>query len=156
MAQRRSKPAATTAAKTVTQYLDSLPADRRAALETVRNVILKNLPKGYQEEMNGGVIAYSVPLSRLPETYNGHPLWYTALASQKNYMVVYLMSVYGDKKTLAWFTSRYKASGKKLDMGKSCVRFKALADLPLDLIGEVIARTPVDDWVKIYQQSRKK
>jgi hypothetical protein len=151
MAKSPSKPVA----QTVTQYLDSLPADRRVALEKVRKIILKNLPQGYQEEMTPGAIVYSVPLARLPKTYNGHPLWYAALASQKNYMVVYLMSVYGDTKTLAWFTSRYKASGKKLDMGKSCVRFKTLDDLPLDLIGEVIARTSVDDWIKVYQQSRK-
>jgi hypothetical protein len=143
-------------AKTPEEYLASLPPERREAIAAVRKVIKKNLPKGYEESIAGGMISYVVPLSHLPDTYNGHPLWYAALASQKNYMVVYLMSAYADKKGEQWFTSRYKATGKKLDMGKSCVRFKTLDDLPLDLIGEVIARTPMEDWIRMYQQSRKK
>jgi hypothetical protein len=143
-------------AKTPEEYLASLPPDRRAAIAAVREVIKKNLPKGYQETVSGGVISYVVPFTHLPETYNGQPLWYAALASQKNYMAVYLMSAYADKKGEQWFKSRYKASGKKLDMGKSCVRFKKLDDLPLDLIGEVIARTPMEEWIRVYRQSRKK
>ncbi len=142
------------AATTVKDYLESLPAERREAIETVRRVILDNLPKGYEESMSLGMLAYSVPLSRLPDTYNGQPLWYAALASQKNYMAVYLMTVYGDKTMEQWFRSRYKACGKKLDMGKSCIRFKKLDDLPLDLIGEVIAKVPLDVWVERYKQSR--
>jgi hypothetical protein len=143
-------------AKTPEEYLASLPADRREAISAVREVIKKNLPQGYQEHIAAGIISYDVPLTDLPDTYNGHPLCYAALASQKNYMVVYLMSVYGDKKSEQWFKSRYKASGKKLDMGKSCVRFKKLDDLPLDLIGEVIARIPMEEWIRVYRQSRKK
>jgi Domain of unknown function (DU1801) len=143
-------------ATTVKGYLESLPAERREAIETVRRVILDNLPKGYEESMSLGMLAYSVPLSRLPDTYNGQPLWYAALASQKNYMAVYLMTVYGDKKMEQWFRSRYKACGKKLDMGRSCIRFRKVDDLPLDLIGEAIAKVPLDAWVERYKQSRQK
>ena len=143
-------------AKNVDEYLKELPADRREAIRAVRRVILKNLPKGYEEAMNWGAICYQVPLSVLPETYNGQPLCYAALASQKNYMSVYLMTVYGHKSLEKEFRERYKASGKKLDMGKSCVHFKKLDDLPLDLIGEIISRVPMDEYVRRYQASRKK
>lgn len=140
----------------VSQYLGSLPADRRQAIEQVRTVILKNLPKGYAESINWGMLSYEVPLTRCPDTYNGQPLAYAGLASQRNYMTLHLLSVYADKKTAQWFKSAYKASGKKLDMGKSCIRFKKLEDLPLDVVGEAIARTPVDEWVDKYQTSRGK
>ena len=141
---------------TVKQYLDALTPERRSAIGKVRKVIRENLPKGYEETINWGMLSYEIPLTRYPETYNGQPLGYAALASQKNYLVLYLYTVYGDKKTEQWFTSRYKASGKKLDMGKSCVRFRSAEDLPLDLIGEVIARTPVDKYVEVYERSRRK
>ena len=95
-----------------------------------------------------------IPLERYPITYNRLPLAYASLASQKNYMSLYLMNVYGDTKTERWFTERYKASGRKLNMGKSCVRFKTLEDLPLDLIGEVIARTTVVDFIERYEVAR--
>jgi hypothetical protein len=104
--------------------------------------------------MNWGMLSYEVPLSRYADTYNGQPLPYAALASQKRYMSLYLNSVYGDPATERWFTDRYEASGKRLDMGKSCVRFKHLDDLPLDLIAETIARTPVDDFIRRYETSR--
>jgi Domain of unknown function (DU1801) len=138
------------------QYLASLPDERRTAIEAVREVILDNLPKGYEESIGMGMLMYSVPLSRCPDTYNGHPLLYVALASQKNYMSLYLMSVYGHKPTEQWFREQFKARGKKLDMGKSCVHFKTIDDLPLDVIGETVAKVPVDTWVSLYQQSRKK
>ena len=143
-------------AKTVEQYLKQLPADRQKALRAVRQVILKNLPKGYEEAIGWGVITYHVPLARLPETYNGQPLCYAALASQKNYMSVYLMTVYGDKAREKWFRAQFKAAGKKLNMGKSCVRFRKLKDLPLDVIGETIARTPMEAYIRHYEASRKK
>lgn len=143
-------------AATVSEYLAGLPADRRAAIAQVRKVILKNLPKGYQESLTWGILSYEVPLERCPETYNGRPLGYAALGSQKNYMTLHLMNVYGDKKTRQWFESAFKASGKKLDMGKACVRFKKVDDLPLDVIGEAIARTPIDKWIDMYQASRRK
>jgi uncharacterized protein DUF1801 len=143
-------------ASTVSEYLAALPVDRRTAIEQVRKVILDNLPKGYQESLTWGVLSYEVPLARLSETYNGEPLCYVALASQKNYMSLYLMNVYGDTKSAQWFKSAYKASGKKLDMGKSCVRFKQVEDLPLDVVAEAIARTPMEEWVRLYQASRAK
>jgi uncharacterized protein YdhG (YjbR/CyaY superfamily) len=142
-------------AATVAQYLAGLPPDRRAALEQVRSVILENLPKGYQESMTWGIPSYEVPLDVLPETYNGKPLGYAALGSQKNYMSLYLMNVYGDKKTEQWFRSAFEARGKKLDMGKSCIRFKKVDDLPLDVVGEAISRTPMDAWVRMYRSSRR-
>jgi hypothetical protein len=95
-----------------------------------------------------------VPLSRLPDTYNGEPLSYVALGSQKNYMSLYLMNIYGDPKAAKWFKSAYKASGKKLDMGKSCVRFNKVEDLPLDVVAEAVGRTPMEDWIRIYRESR--
>lgn len=144
------------AAKTPRAYLDSLPPDRREAIARVRGEILRNLPKGYAETVDFGMLAYVVPLERCPETYNGHPLMVAALASQKQYMAVYLMCVYGSPKAEKWFKDEYKKSGKRLDMGKSCVRFRTLDDLPLDLIGRAVARVPVDELVRIYEESRKK
>lgn len=142
-------------AKTVQAYLKELPADRREAIRAVRKVILKNLPKGYKESMLWGMITYAIPLKTYPNTYNNQPLCYAALASQKNHMAVYLMCVYGDKPTAKWFRERYKAAGKRLDMGKSCVRFRKLEDLPLDVIGEAVARTPTEAYIRYYEKSRK-
>lgn len=144
------------AAKTVKGFLAELPPDRKAAIEAVRAVILKNLPAGYEETAQWGMISYVVPLSRYPNTYNGQALAIASLASQKNYMSLYLMGVYGHKPTEEWFRKEFAASGKKLDMGKSCVRFKKLDDLPLDVIGKVIARVPVDAYLRVYESSRKK
>ena len=141
-------------AATVQEYLSELPEDRREALDAVRRVILENLPEGYQETMQFGMISYIIPLERYPKTYNGQGLAYVSLASQKNYMSLYLMCVYGDSETEQWFTERFRASGKKLNMGKSCLRFKKLEDLPLELIGEVIERTPVVQYIKRYEDSR--
>ena len=147
---------ATSTAKTVDAYLAELPADRREAIAAVRKVILKHLPKGYKECMAFGMIVYVIPLQDYPVTYNKQPLMYAALASQKNYMSVYLCNVYGHKETDTWFRKRWAETGKKLDMGKSCVRFKTLEDLPLDVIGETIARTPVERFIRVYEQSRVK
>jgi hypothetical protein len=127
-------------AKTVAEYLASLPPERRSAIEAVRRIILKNLPRGFKEGMQFGMIGYCVPLSRYPNTYNGQPLPLAALASQKNYMSVYLMSVYGDPATRRWFETEYRRAGKRLDLGGSCVRFRTLDDLPLTLVGAAIAR----------------
>lgn len=143
-------------ATSVAEYLDELPAERRDALAAVRKVILDHLPSGYSETVGFGMIAYGVPLSRFPDTYNGQPLCYAALAAQKNYCSVYLMRVYGDPKLAAWFRDEFKRAGKKLDMGKSCVRFRRPDDLPLDVIGKVIASTPVEAYIDIYRSSRKK
>ncbi|MCH8089604.1 MAG: DUF1801 domain-containing protein [Chloroflexi bacterium] len=142
-------------AKTVGEYLVGLPADRGAALVAVREVILERLPEGYEESMQFGMIGYVVPLEKFPVTYNGLPLMYAALAAQKNYLSLYLMNVYADKETERWFVERYRASGKKLNMGKSCVRFKRVDDLPIDLIGDAIARTPVAEFIMHYEASRR-
>jgi Domain of unknown function (DU1801) len=136
------------------ELIDALPAERREAITKVRDVIRANLPPGYEEGIQFGMIAWYVPLERFPDTYNGQPLGLAALASQKNYMSLYLNAVYGDRDTERWFKERYAASGKRLDMGKSCVRFRRLEDLPLELIGETIARVPVDAYVRHYQAAR--
>jgi len=134
-------------AKTVDEYLLSLPEERREAISKVREVILQNLPDGYEESMNWGMISYEVPLSTCPDTYNGQPLTYAALASQKNHMAVYLSGIYMDEAAREKFESDYKATGKKFDVGKSCVRFRKLDDLPLPVIGEAIRYLPADEFV---------
>jgi hypothetical protein len=139
---------ATSTAKTVSQYLASLPADRRAAIARVRGVVNANIPAGFQECMQYGMISWVVPLSRCPDTYNGQPLGIVSLAAQKNYNALYLMSVYGDPKLEAWFRKAFAAAGKKLDMGKSCVRFKTLDALPLDVIGQTVGKVSVDELIR--------
>ena len=141
-------------AKSVEDYLSELDDTRRESISTVRNVVLENLPDGYEEMMLFGMITYAVPISTFPDTYNKQPLMYAALASQKRHMALYLTNVYGDGSLEAWFRKRYKATGKRLDMGKSCVRFRKLDDLPLDLVGETIAKTPIDEFLEIYRASR--
>jgi len=143
-----------TDAKTVDEYLRSLPDDRRHAIEQVRQVILTNLPNGYAEAMNWGMISYEVPLEVQPDTYNGQPLMYAALASQKHHMALYVTSVYSDEMEAVAFKAAYRAAGKKLDMGKSCVRFKRLEDLPLDLIGETIGTTSVESFIELVDRRR--
>ena len=145
---------ATGAPTTPDEYIASLPPDRREAVSAVRDVVRRNLPAGFKEGMEFGMIAWYVPLETFPNTYNGRPLGLAALASQKNYMSLYLNSVYGDPKTEAWFKQRYEASGKKLDLGKSCVRFKRVEDLPLDVIGETIARVDLDSYLAGYEEAR--
>jgi uncharacterized protein YdhG (YjbR/CyaY superfamily) len=141
-------------ATTVDQYLAELPDDRRDAIETVRDVIRANLPEGYAESMMWGMITYSVPLERHPDTYNGQPLMYAALASQKNHMAVYLSSVYADADRREAFLSEYRETGKRLDIGKSCVRFRRIDDLPVELIGETIGAVDVDTFIAQYEASR--
>ena len=143
-------------ASTVEEYLAALPEDRLAAIQAVRKVILKNLPKGYEEVLQYGVLGYVVPLKVFPSGYlnrKNEPLPYIALASQKNYMSIYMMSVYGDAE--AKFREEYQATGKRLDMGKCCVRFRKLEDLPLDVIGKAVARYPIKKWIEICMSSHK-
>ena len=139
---------------TVEEYIHSLAENRQAAVAAVRKVILENLPAGYQETMQHGMISYVIPLETYPVTYNKQPLVFAGLASQKNYMTVYLMNIYGNQSDEAWFTDRFKATGKKMNMGKSCVRFKTLEDLPLELIGEAVARTPVSGFIQLYESAK--
>ena len=134
-------------AATVDEYLDELPLDRRDAIERVRATILEHLPPGYEETMAWGMISYEVPLERSGPTYNGKPLVYVGLASQKNHMALYLTHVYADPRAYEEFRERYRASGKKLDMGKSCVLFKRLDDLPLDVVADAIAAVPLEEFV---------
>jgi hypothetical protein len=140
-------------ATTVEQYLGELTPERRAAVEGVRAVIVENLPEGYEEGMQYGMIGYHVPLARYPETYNGQPLAYAALASQKRYLSLYLYSVYADRESS--FREAYRQTGKRLDMGKCCVRFRSLDDLPLELIGRTVGATPVDEFLRAYERSRR-
>ena len=141
-------------AASVRAYLAELPEDRREIVEAVRAVILEHLPSGFEEGMQYGMIGYYVPLERYPVTYNGQPLGVAALASQKRHLSLYLMGIYGDDGESSWFRERWAETGKKLDMGKSCVRFRRLDDLALDVVGEAIARTSVDDFIAVYERSR--
>lgn len=138
-------------AKTVAEYLAELPEERRTAIETVRETILANLPEGYEEAMNWGMITYQVPLERYPDTYNKQPLMYAALASQKNHMAVYLTGIYTSDEARQEFEAAYRATDKRMDVGKSCVRFRKLEDLPLELIGRSIAAQEVEEFIKIYE-----
>ncbi len=145
-------------ATTVDAYLAELPADRRAAISAVRKVILKNLSKGYAEGMQYGMIGYFVPHSVFPPGYHcdpSQPLPFACLASQKNYMSLYLGCVYGDSEYAKWFHEAWAKTGKKLDMGKSCIRFKRLDDLPLDVIGETIKRIPAKKYIEYYEAAMK-
>ena len=141
---------------TIEEYFSSLPEDRKKALTTVRKIILKNLPKGYKEVIKGQMVSYVIPLETYPETYNGQPLAVVSLTSQKNYMSVYMMCVYGSKEMKDWFIKEYQKTGKKLDIGKSCIRFKKAEDLALELIGEAIQKVPVKKYLEIYEQARSK
>jgi hypothetical protein len=143
-------------AVTVAQYLAELPPDRRAALEAVRKVMQKNMDKGYEEGMGYGMIEWSVPHSIYPAGYHcdpKQPLPFAGMASQKNHMSVYLMSIYGDTGEAEWFRKEWAKTGKRLDMGKSCIRFKKIEDLALDVIGEAIRRVPVKKYIEHYEKS---
>ena len=147
---------ARSSAATVEDYLQELPRECAVALRAVRRVILDHLPPGYVETMNWGMICYEVPLARCPDTYNKQPLMYAALASQKHHIGLYLMCVYSHQGSREGLEAKFRASGKKLDMGKSCVRFKKLEDLPLAVIGETIAATSVEEYIQLYRESRRK
>ncbi len=141
-------------AKTVKEYLAGLPEDRRAAIQAVRQVILKNLDKGFEEGMTYGMIGYYVPHKLYPAGYHcdpKQPLPFAGLASQKNHMAVYLMCIYGSREQEGWFRKEWAKTGKKLDMGKSCIRFRKLEDLPLEVIGKAIARVPVKEYIAYYE-----
>jgi uncharacterized protein YdhG (YjbR/CyaY superfamily) len=139
---------------TVEEYLAGLPEDRRAAISAVRAVIRANLPDGYVETVQYGAIGYVVPHTLFPPGYHcdpSQPLTLAVLASQKNYVSLHLMTIYGDPATAEWFRDAYAASGKKLDMGKACIRFKKLEDLPLEVIGQAIARVPAQAYIERYE-----
>jgi hypothetical protein len=143
-------------AATVEDYLEELPEDRRAVVAAVRAVVLENLPEGYEETMNWGMIAYEVPLARYPDTYNGQPLGYVALAAQKRYYALYLWGVYADPAQAAYLEAAFDRAGKKMDLGKSCLRFRRLEDLPLAALGEIIASTPPETLTAQYEARRER
>ena len=146
-------------AKSVAEYLAELPEDRRSATSAVRKVILKNLHNDFEEVMQYGMIGYVVPHKLYPAGYHckpEEPLPFAGLASQKSYMSLYLMTVYFSPTLLAWLKEQFALKGKKLDMGKSCLRFKKLEDLPLEVIGEVIARVPLADYIRQYESNLKR
>jgi hypothetical protein len=144
-------------AKTVEKYLAELPAERREAISAIRKTILDNLPKGYEETMVYGMIGYVVPHSIYAAGYHcdpSQPLSYTCLASQKNYISLYLTCVYCDATGAGWFREAWtKATGKKPNMGKSCVRVKSLADVPLEVVGQAIKRMPVKKFIEFYESA---
>ncbi|MCD6424188.1 MAG: DUF1801 domain-containing protein [Anaerolineales bacterium] len=135
-------------ATTISDYLADMPPERRTAIEKVRNTIMAYLPEGYEETLNWGMITYQVPLDVYPDTYNKKPLMYAALANQKNHMAVYLTGIYMDENLNQEFESKYRETGKRYDVGKSCVRFRKLDDLPLELIGESIAAIGMDEFIE--------
>lgn len=146
-------------AETVEEYVENLPEDRKKAINKLRNAVKKNLAEGFTEEMNYGMIGYVVPLSIYPEGYLGkktQPLPFMNIASQKNYIAVYPMCMYADQQLMRWFKEEYEAvySGK-LDMGKSCLRFKNIEQIPYELIGEIVGKMTVEQWIDQYASSRR-
>ena len=143
-----------TKANNVEEYVAALPEDRREVITAIREVILKNLPKGYEEGMQWGMPSYFVPLSTYPVGYNcqpDQPLPFVGLASQKNHMAFYGFCIYMDEELKNRFVADWKKTGKKLDMGKSCVRFKKLEDVPLKVIGDAVKRVPMKKYIKQYE-----
>ncbi|HWR94962.1 MAG TPA: DUF1801 domain-containing protein [Flavobacterium sp.] len=141
-------------------YIKLIPEERKESIQKLRAVILKNIPKGFVETMNYGMIGYVVPHSIYPNGYHCDPklpLPFMNIASQKNFIAVYHMGIYADIKLLNWFTSEYaKHSKTKLDMGKSCIRFKKPEHIPFELIGELTSKMSVTDWIKIYESNFKR
>jgi hypothetical protein len=146
---------ASSKAESVEQYLQELPEERRAVVSAVRDVVLRSLPPGYREAIGFGMITWGIPLEDYPKTYNGHPLGYAALAAQKNYYALYLMTPYMNPAQEQWLRDEFKKAGKKLDMGKSCLLFKKLDDLPLDAIATLIASTPPAEFIAQYERARE-
>jgi hypothetical protein len=136
---------------TVSSYIKSLPLERAEVIKSVRKIINNNLPAGYKEVMRWGMISWEIPIKIYPNTYNRQPLNYVALAAQKNSYSLYLMACYSNEQDLAEFKKAYKATGKKLDMGKSCVRFKTLEDLPINLIAKYVKKYSVKKFIQIYE-----
>jgi len=149
-----------TKATTVKEYIDNLPEDRQPVIKKLRTIIKKNLPKGYKEVMSYGMIGYVIPHKIYPDGYHCSPdlpLPFMSMASQKNFVAVYHMGIYADPKLMKWFTTEYpKYVSTKLDMGKSCIRFKKIETIPYDLIGELSSKMTTDEWIKLYEKNIKK
>ncbi len=150
----------TSKATTPEQYIKELPADRKEAITQLRNTVLKNLPKGFKETMSYGMLGYVVPHEIYPAGYHCDPklpLPFAGMASQKNFIAFYHMGIYANPELLKWFTTEYpKHSSAKLDMGKSCIRFKKPEHIPYKLIGELIKKISVKDWIKMYEENVKR
>jgi uncharacterized protein YdhG (YjbR/CyaY superfamily) len=147
-------------ARTVTEYLEKVPDDRKEFFYKLRETILANLPEGFREEMSYGMIGYVVPHSIYPDGYHASPdlpLPFANIASQKNHIALYHMGLYANRSLLDWFAKEYpKHSKLKLDMGKSCIRFRKPGQIPFDLIGQLMKKISVEDWIKVYQENIKK
>ncbi len=147
-------------ATTVDGYINQIPEDRKDPISKLRQVILDNIPKGFEEGINYKMIGYYVPQSKYPDGYHCDPklpLPFINLASQKNFIAVYHMGVYADKKIMDWFLKEYpKHSNRKLDMGKSCIRFKKIENIPYNLIGKLASKMTVDEWIATYENAVKK
>jgi uncharacterized protein YdhG (YjbR/CyaY superfamily) len=141
-------------------FISALPEDRKKVINEIRNVILKNLPKGFEEVIGYGMLAYVVPHKLYPNGYHVDPklpLPFINLASQKNFIALYHMGIYADKELLKWFTTEYaKVSQTKLDMGKSCIRFKKIDQIPIDLIGKLVNKVSTKDWIQLYESGLTK
>lgn len=142
-------------ALTVDNYLKGLPEDRRAMVDTIRSAVLRGLPDGFEETIQYGMISYVVPLGRYPVTYNKQPLAIISIGNQKNYVSLYLMSHYGDPAAEAWLKDAFQEAGKRLDMGKSCLRFRKPTDIPADVIAQAAGRLSVEQFIAMYESSRK-
>ncbi|WDO12164.1 DUF1801 domain-containing protein [Flavobacterium sp. WW92] len=147
-------------AKNPKEYLDSLPDDRKEAIGKLRNSILEKLPKGFEESMNYGMLCYNVPFSIYPNGYHCNPempLPFLNLASQKNFIALYHMGIYADPELLNWFVAEYpKHSKQKLDMGKSCIRFKKMDQIPYELIAELLGKITPEKWIEMYESAFRK
>jgi uncharacterized protein YdhG (YjbR/CyaY superfamily) len=147
-------------ALTPQEYLSNLPDDRKEVMQKLRNSIIENIPKGFEEVMSYGMLGFVIPHSIYPEGYHCDPklpLPFINLASQKNFIALYHMGIYADNQLLEWFVAEYPKNSKtKLDMGKSCIRFKKLDDIPYELIGDLAGKISVTDWIKSYETALKK
>lgn len=147
-------------AKTPAAYISELPEERKQAMMKLRETILENLPEGFEEEMSYGMIGYVVPHSLYPAGYHVNPelpLPFINIASQKNFIALYHMGIYSDKDLLNWFVKEYPKHAKtKLDMGKSCIRFKNINHIPYELIGKLVSKVNAEQWIKKYEQALKK
>ena len=146
---------AQSSATTVAEYLRTLPSERRTVVSEVRRMIRRHLPAGYVERMASGMIAYEIPLARYPDTYNGSPLCYVGLAAQRDYYALYLIGCYQDPAEAARLRDAFRERGRRLDMGKSCLRFKRLDELPLEAIGATIAGTTPERFISQYETGRQ-
>ncbi len=142
-------------AKNVEEYLEELDEEKRNVISKVRDVVLENLPEGYKETMNWGMISYEVPLSTYSDTYNDKPLMFAGLAAQKNHYSLYLTPVYQSEALKRWLLKQFEKENKKIDMGKSCLRFKKIDDLPIKAVGQLIKRITVQKFIDIYEESKK-